>query len=444
MLFQSIARTALAAALSATTCHAAGVTLDRRQGASTPRTNASIPVKSLGTLSLSHAGFAEVISQGGEDALFVSSFGLLGDSVHRINDISTVGSVGLGKLTATKIGGSITWPNDITVAPAEVFGAEGVLVGGGFLVPTKTNGGIWYSANTAAGRSASWVQLIEQSGWWYHRVLFADMDGDGVLDMVSCRADQPLIGATKTMLVILKPKDASKPTGEWVETEIGAGCDALFTVADLDGDGFPVFDKKADMQTLHAEVIAPSYFTEKLNVFHSKTGFADPSDVQTVTIDSTVGAAFDAQYVDVNGDGKKDLLVSNHQGDGTGGVYAYEVPDDVTAAKSYVRHTLAAGFPVTQRGLQQAAPGSPRAFFPTPASVDAGVPYIVLAGDAAQRAYVLIPGTTEWSYKTTYLHDCGCTVGQVSAADLDGDGASETIIIPCYDDGVLAAYTFAT
>ncbi|KAK6212596.1 hypothetical protein LQW54_005181 [Pestalotiopsis sp. IQ-011] len=431
MFRNSLARTALAAALSATTCHAAGVTLDRRQGASTPQTNASIPVKSLGTLSLSHAGFAEVISQGGEDALFVSSFGLLGDSVHRINDISTVGSVGLGKLTAAKIGGSITWPNDITVAPAEVFGAEGVLVGGGFLVPTKTNGGIWYSANTAAGRSSSWVQLIEQSGWWYHRVLFADMDGDGVLDMVSCRADQPLIGATKTMLVILKPKDASKPTGEWVETEIGAGCDALFTVADLDGDGLP-------------EVIAPSYFTEKLNVFHSKTGFADPSDVQTVTIDGTVGAAFDAQYVDVNGDGKKDLLVSNHQGDGTGGVYAYEVPDDVTAAKSYVRHTLAAGFPVTQRGLQQAAPGSPRAFFPTPASVDAGIPYIVLAGDAAQRAYVLIPGVTEWSYKTTYLHDCGCTVGQVSAADLDGDGAAETIIIPCYDDGVLAAYTFAT
>ncbi|KAF7539588.1 hypothetical protein G7054_g2019 [Neopestalotiopsis clavispora] len=425
----SLVYSALAAVLPAT-AQASSVTLDRRQGANTPRTNASIPVKSLGTLSLSHAGFAEVISQGGENALFVSSFALLGDSVHRINDIATVGSVGLGQLTPTKIGGSITWPNDITVAPAEVFGTEGVLVGGGFLVPTKTDGGIYFSANGASGRSASWAQLIEQSGWWYHRVLFADMDGDGVLDMVSCRADQPLIGATKTMLVILKPKDASAPTGEWVETEIGAGCDALFTVADLDGDGFP-------------EVIAPSYFTEKLNIFHSKTGFADPADVQTITIDATVGAAFDAQYVDVNGDGVKDLLVSNHQGDGTGGVYAYEVPADVTQVKGYTRHTLASGFPVTQRGLQQAAPGSPRAFFPTPESEEAGVPYIVLAGDAAQRAYVLIPGETEWSYKTTYLHDCGCTVGQVSAADVDGDGYSE-IIIPCYDDGVLAAYTFAT
>ncbi|KAI1880542.1 hypothetical protein JX265_000782 [Neoarthrinium moseri] len=429
MLPQLLSYSALVAAAFAAVGQGASVPLERRQGQNTPATNASIPVKSLGQLSLSNVGFAEVISQGGKDALFVSSFALLGDSVHRINDISTVGSVGINKLKATTVPGSITWPNDITIAPKAVFGTEGVLVGGGFLVPTKTNGGIYFSANSGS-TSGSWVQLISQSGWWYHRVIFADMDGDGVPDMVSCRANKPLIGATKTMLVILKPQNQNKPLGTWVETEIGAGCDALFTVADLDGDGIP-------------EVIAPSYFTEKLNIYHSSAsnGFANPKNVKTVTIDSTIGAAFDAQYVDINGDGKKDLLVSNHQGDGTGGVYAYEIPANVTNARGYTRHTLASGFPVTQRGLNQAAPGSPRAFFPTPATSKAGIPYIALAGDAAQKAYVLIPGLTAWTYKTTYLHDCGCTVGQVSVVDVDGDGYSE-VIIPCYDDGKLAAYTF--
>ncbi|KAK9773072.1 putative FG-GAP repeat protein [Seiridium cardinale] len=324
-MFQSLRYFTLLAAALATTGQAARIPLAECQGESTPATNASTPVKSLGTLSLSNVGFAEVIYQGGNDALFVSSFSLFGDSVHRINNIAAVGTVGLAKLKAIKITGSITWPNDITIAPSEIFGTEGVLVGGGFLVPTKTNGGIYYSAYSGT-TSQSWIELISQSGWWYHRVLFADMDGDGKLDMVSCRADQPLPGSTKTMLVILKLKDASNPTGEWVETEIGAGCDALFTVADLDGDGFP-------------EVIAPSYLTERLNVFHSKTGFANPDDVQSITVDSTIGAAFDAEYVAINGDGKRDLLISNHQGDGTGGVYAYEVPADVANVKGYTCYT---------------------------------------------------------------------------------------------------------
>lgn len=387
-------------------------------------------VTSLGSLSLSNVGFAEVISQGGEDALFVSSFSLLQDAVHRINDISTLPAVGLGQLDATKVSGSITWPNDISLAPAEVFGTEGVVVGGGFLVPTKTDGGIYYSANSRS-RSTSWTKLAGPSDWWYHRVEFADMDNDGVVDMVSCRAKQSL-GTYSTMLVILKPKDADDPTGEWVETEIGPGCDALFTVADLDGDGIP-------------EVIAPSYFTETLSIFHSTTGFADPDEVQTIVLDDSIGAAFDAQLVDINGDGVLDLLVTNHQGDGTGSVYAYEIPSDITKVARWTRHTLASDFPVTQSGLNQAAPGSAKAFFPTPqeANNSSSGPYIALAGDAAQKAYVLVPGSAEWEYQTTELHDCGCTVGQLAVADVDRDGYSE-IIIPCYDAGLLVAYTFGS
>lgn len=392
-------------------------------------TNSTIDVTYLGSLSLSDVGFAEVISQDGEDVLFVSSFALLGDSVHRINDISTLPTVGLEQLEATKISGSITWPNDISFAPEEVFGTEGVVVGGGFLVPTKTDGGIYYSADSRS-RSKSWTKLAGPSDWWYHRVEFADMDNDGVTDMVSCRAKQSL-GKYSTMLVILKPQDADDPTGEWVETEIGPGCDALFTVADLDGDGIP-------------EVIAPSYFTEKLSIFHSTTGFADPDEVQTIVIDDSIGAAFDAQLVDINGDGTQDLLVTNHQGDGTGSVYAYEIPSDITDVAGWTRHTLASGFPVTQSGLNQASPGSARAFFPTPQAGNAGsAPHIAVAGDAAQKAYVLVPGSAEWEYETTELHDCGCTVGQLAVADVDGDGYSE-IIIPCYDAGLLVAYTFGS
>ncbi|KAG5653433.1 hypothetical protein H0H81_000435 [Sphagnurus paluster] len=404
--------------------------------ANPPLTNASIPVRSLGTLALSAPGFAAVIPQEGSNTLFVSSFHATGsDYVYRINNVaSATKPAGLAGLTATKIAGSVTWPNDVVAAPKSIFGTDGVVVGGGFLVPGKGNGGLYFSPS-ASGSSGSWVTLAAKSGWFYHRAVFADMDGDGVLDMVSCRANQPLFGSASTMLVWLKPKDATKPTGTWVETEIGAGCDALFTVADLDNSGIP-------------EIIAASYFTKQFNLFYSnaKTGFQNKADIKKVLLDGTIGAAFDVQFVDVNGDGKKDLLVTNHQGGSdkpSGSVYAYEIPAPASMADptAYQRHLLATGFPVTQGGLNQASPGSPVAFYPNAAN-KSGAPHIAVAGDAAQIAYVLIPDPkTPWTYTTTMLHNCGCTVGKLEVADVDGDGFAE-VFVPCYDNGVLAAYSF--
>jgi hypothetical protein len=36
-------------------------------------------------------------------------------------------------------------PNYVVKAPRSVFGIDGIVAAGGFLVPTKTNGGIWFS-----------------------------------------------------------------------------------------------------------------------------------------------------------------------------------------------------------------------------------------------------------------------------------------------------------
>lgn len=403
-----------------------------------PLTNASLPVKSLGAMTISSPAFAAILPQDGSPNLFVSSFHAFGsDSVYRIPLASSLLTSGLSSSTPIeKVPGSITWPNDITYAPASVFGTDGVLVGGGFLVPGKSNGGLYYSPNTAPDSSGKWIEIASGGGgWFYHRAVLADIDNDGHQEIVSCRANKPIFGSTGTMLVTLKPSDPSNPQGPWAETELGPGCDALFTVADLDGDGKP-------------EVIAASYFTSQLNLFHSKapTGFANPADVQTVTLDSTIGAAFDVQVVDVNGDRKPDLLVSNHQGSGadpSGGVYAYEIPagNAILDPTAYVRHTLADGFPVTQGGFNQASPGSAMAFHPTPQTAQ-GPAYIALAGDAAQIAYVLVPvAGQEWEYAVTELHDCGCTVGKLAVGDVDGDGYQE-VFVPCYDNGVLAGYSF--
>lgn len=50
-----------------------------------------------------------------------------------------------------RIVGDVTWPNYVVQAPRSVFGMDGIVVAGGFLVPTKTNGGIWFSARWFIG-----------------------------------------------------------------------------------------------------------------------------------------------------------------------------------------------------------------------------------------------------------------------------------------------------
>ena len=428
-------KNAIMAAAIATTVSAAPAPPGRIPRASLPTTNDVIPVRSLGEVSVNKPGFATVMNMGGSNSLLLSQFQAFGDdSVSRIDDLAgLVKSGDFSDAKVSKVSGSVTWPNDVTAAPSDVFGTDGFVVAGGFLVPGKGNGGIWFSPTSSTGQSGKLVKLGGQSGWFYHRVIFADMDMDGQQEMVSCRAKKPLFGGTSTMLVYFKPSDPSNPTGTWTETEIGPGCDALFTLADLDGDGVP-------------EIIAASYFTSQLNLFTSSNkskGFADKSSVKTTLLDRSIGAAFDVQVVDINNDGKKDLLVTNHQGGGSnpsGSVYAYEVPSDITVAANYKRHVIAQNFPVTQGGLNQAAPGTATAFFPTKAS-QAGFPYIALAGDAAQIAYVLVPGARAFEYQVTELVNCGCTVGGLAVADVDGDGSVE-IFVPCYDNGVVAAFSF--
>lgn len=82
---------------------------------------------------------------------------------------------------------------------------------------------------------------------------------------------------------------------------------------------------------------------------------------------------FSVQVVDINGDGKKEILATNHDGQGNGGVFAYEL-----SGGKWVRHDLAVGFPILNGGNFQAAPGAAEAFFPNKNS--SSRPHIVVSG----------------------------------------------------------------
>lgn len=74
-----------------------------------------------------------------------------------------------------------------------IFKEKMLAIPDGFLVPFKTNGAIKLmdiSNNTGPYTLSG----TDNSGeWFYHRVQWHDMDGDGDMDIVTCRAREPVI-----------------------------------------------------------------------------------------------------------------------------------------------------------------------------------------------------------------------------------------------------------
>jgi len=393
--------------------------------------------KFVGNFSIPNPAFTQIVKFQTDttSTLFVSSFSGFGsDRVYFIPDIGS-----FGDLVSIQIKGSLVWPNELTYVSASLFGSEGVLVAGGFLVPLKSNGGIWFSPKTGSTAQGNWIEIFRNSnGFFYHRTFIFDVDADGQLDILSCRSSQPIFGSPKHNLVYFTPNDRSKPTGKWTEHIIGDHCDTYFVVADLDRDG------------IH-EIVSTEYWGENLTIIrttHPKGSFANPSDLVYNVIDSSIGHAFDVQLTDVNGDGKVDLLVTNHQGTSdtpSGSVYAYEIPSNINLpGTAWTRHTLATDLPVLQPGLNQASPGSARAFHVN-VNTKTGKPSIVVAGDGAQKAYLLNPTTTnpqDWTFNLSVLHNCASTVGEISVGDVNNDNIVE-IFIPCYDAQLLTIYTYS-
>ena len=78
-------------------------------------------------------------------------------------------------------------------------------------------------------------------------------------------------------------------------------------------------------------IVAAQFFSSQLTLW-----WVEGEDVswangtlQSILIDDTMGAFFDTQFVDLNNDGKKDLLVTNHMhGANQAAVFAYTVPEN--------------------------------------------------------------------------------------------------------------------
>lgn len=399
------------------------------------------PFRSLGSFSIKQPGFLNLISiydsvdkNSSSPWLLISAF--TGNPLGPEGFVYAVPNIGAALKNVSGIVPTVVtkylWPNEVASVPRSVFGDDNwISISGGFLVPGKATGAV--SVTKLGGNDTSVIKLShDKKEYFYHMCTFIDFNNDGLLDILTARATKPLLGAGSGELLWLEQPASNATSNEWKENVLFSGPDVFFRISDVNNDGI-------------MELFAAEFFTSKLVVYAApNNSISNPASWKSRVIDDTIGPLFDIKLVDLNKDGRLDLLVTDHTDNQTlSGIYAYEIPDDIFNGL-FVKHIIFRGFKTTQPGANQASPGSPVTFYPQISSSD-GKPYILLGGDGSQKAYLISPNSeniVDWEYTLITIIDVKNTVGQVQVGDVDGDGWSD-VFIPDYDGGLVYVYTFA-
>eukprot|EP01094_Clydonella_sp_ATCC50884_P021329 TRINITY_DN4683_c0_g1_i1.p1 TRINITY_DN4683_c0_g1~~TRINITY_DN4683_c0_g1_i1.p1 ORF type:complete len:449 (+),score=144.29 TRINITY_DN4683_c0_g1_i1:42-1349(+) len=408
--------------------------------------------RSLGSFAVKDASFTSIVPFEGDAglSLLVSAFSgspLAQDTLHIVRNISSYFPDNVNAIKAEVLTSNVTWPNQSGKVPDNVFGnntdVEYAWVGGGFLPPGKRTGAITLSAvdlrvgsgspPTPNGNTVVISPTLDD--YFYHICLWHDMNNDGLQDCVAAHTYQPPVGKQKGQLVYFaQPSSNPLQSIPWPMTVLTAGPDIFVHLTPLYGaKGQPA-------------IVAAEFFTQALRLYWTDEAEWTAGSVKSLTIDDAMGAPFDVQVVDLNGDGKPELLASNHQHEADqSAVFAYEIPQDWSAGGGpWKRHVLTSNITTLKVGPNQASPGNAIAF--SPSKEWAGnKPWILLSGDGSEYAYLLTPASeepTDWRYSRQDVLFTGCTVGEISVGDVDGDGYSE-FFVPAYEKGTVFAYTFA-
>ena len=322
----------------------------------------------------------------------------------------------------------ITWPNEVHFFEDNAKWAG--VVSSGFLVPGKSNGGVFLLNNDVLSRFRSWFGVDLQvnvpffrtaltqispkdKGWWYHRTR---QYKDGY---ITARAKISW-GKKEGELLYLYRKNTNRY--KWYAQKIVSGPDVHFELHDFDNDG-------------EQEIICTEFFNKRLTMLKMVDGEWEYS-----IIDDTVGEAFDVQIADLDQNGSVELLVTNHEKDEKAAVFVYTVNTD--SGIEFTRHTILEGIETKQGGIGSASPGKAEAFVAD--SNNPTKPWVLVNGDGSQKAHLLRPKSEEannWEYTEEILIDTGCTVGQSAIADIDGDGGVE-IFVPAYDKDLIHVFSY--
>lgn len=360
----------------------------------------------------------------------------------------------LTDLAVSPANAKTVWPNEVEKLPAGMLKFNALLVPQGFISAAKPGRLSIINLDDAAKTEYLVHQSTQSQGSptdpansprAYHKGIFIDMDGDGLKDIVTVRSGFR-VGASSyppygELVWFKNPGAALKPDVAWKETVIWGGPAAGFmgpdialAAADLDRDGVP-------------EIIATHFFSGasgngpptggKIVLYGAPAGqkwtavnLANGSLPRVKEISTDQGFPFGVQLVDLNRDGKLDILASNHAPDNCtaqtssavpGRVYALEMPKDGKIFTSpWITHVLQDNIRPNpslpgSTGGGRLAPGKAQAFYTHRSLEGVSKPQIVVGGDEAGKVWILRAQSNtdvaNWNYDVAVLFDINQTYG---------------------------------
>jgi len=274
------------------------------------------------------------------------------DGVYIVEDIGKyINSI--SQIEPALVTKQLQWPNEATSVPFKIFNETAIGLGNGFLVPSKSTG---YVSVIPSNTSIPHHLSEKKPDWFYHVAEWWDMNGDGLEDCVTARATVPTNGPSQGELVWFENPGSNQLSQTWQEHVVSSGPDIMIHLLWLDGLS----------SNEQPQIIAAEFFSTEIRLFWTENNslWSNSENIQSVVIDNDMGSPFDIQYVDLNNDGKKDLLVTNHQGEADqSAVFAYTVPEN-WKTDPWPRYVLATNITTLKRGENQASPGRATAFHP--------------------------------------------------------------------------------
>lgn len=265
----------------------------------------------------------------------------------------------------------------------------------------------------------------KKSGFFYHMGKWVDINGDGRLDYLTARTN-----TKKGELVWFEHPEGGLQQVPWNEHVLTAGPDVMFEL--IEHPNYP---------NSHI-VFASEFFGKELTIYEieKKTGTV----LQSRVIDNAIDQAYSVKYVDIDGDGKKELLVNNHEKDNKkAGVFLYYVPEDLFEG-AFTKHIIASGFKnaFSVTGMNM-CPGFPYEVYPDITKKN-GQAHILIAGDGDHSAHLLRPSEDpEKLYEREVIRDFGGTIGAITVSDVSqANGQWLQFFVANYDKNYIEVFEF--
>lgn len=366
--------------------------------------------------------------------LLFSSFGAASYSrLYIVPEISEQTSTEkkISEIKPIEITNNFTWINFPKVVPFEIFKNRSLLIKDGFIPPFHNNGGVYIliiNENDITKVEKTLRLTAEKKGYYYHEAFWYDFNKDGKMDLITARSNSKKEGSE--LLWLEQPENYLEHSGPWKEHIIyRGGTDisfSLFETSILEGIlvifSGEFWGKKATVM----------YFDLKLLQI-----------VERRVIDDSIGFVYAAQVVELNGDGKKQLLVNNHEKkDEDTGIWIYDFPEDFDFIHGEFKKTKIAGDfkNASSFFIKNMSPGFPYVVWPKVEEKGEKMANIVVAGDGDYTAHLMSP-RGKGDYGIEDIKFLGGTVGSICFDDLDGDGLLD-LFIPNYDQNYIEFYRF--